>query len=126
MKIVYAQEKSLVEQQLWTRRRMATVGILSMATVFVSGCIGGGGGDSSDDGVDLRAAYDRIHEGMNHADVARAVGVQPRNPDEKVSQYWDSGSQHMKIGFVEWSEGGWLVSYVDWWTADGKELFKSF
>lgn len=121
-----AQKKSVHEQQQsWTRRRMAAAGMLGMAAVFVSGCIGGGGGDSSDDSVDLRAAYDRIHEGMNHADVARAVGVQPRNPDNKISQYWDSGNQHMKVGFVEWSDRGWLVSGVEWWTADGKELVKS-
>lgn len=123
-----AQKKSVddQQQQSWTRRRMATVGILGMAAVFVSGCIGGGGGDSSDDGVDLRAAYDRIHEGMNHADVARAVGVQPRNPDNKFSQYWDSGSQHMKVSFSEWTGRGWLVGAVEWWTADGKEHVKTY
>ena len=119
--------ENMAQEQKWTRRRMATAGMMGMAAVFVSGCIGGGGGGSSDDdGVDLRAAYDRIHEGMNHADVARAVGVQSRNPDNRISQYWDSGNQHMKVSFGDWADRGWLVGAVEWWTADGKELVKTF
>ena len=118
-------KKSTAQEQKWTRRHMGVAAMAGVAAVFLSGCIGGGGGDSSDDGVDLRAAYDRIHAGMSHADVARAVGVQPRNPDNKISQYWDSGNQHMKVGFAEWSGRGWLVGSVEWWTADGKELVKS-
>lgn len=119
------QKDSIVEKQnFWTRRRMAMAGVLGMAAVFVSAC--GGGGGSDDDDVDLRAAYDRIVAGMNHADVARAVGVQPGNPENKFTQYWDSGSQHMSVGFSEWPGRGWLVGSVHWWTSSGQELTKTF
>jgi len=127
---INAQKKSIDEhrqQKPWTRRRMATAGMLSMAAVFVSGCLGGGGGGDSDDGVDLRAAYDRIQEGMSHADVARAVGVQPSNPENKFTQYWNSGSQNMTVTFADWGEQGWLVGGVRWYqVGHAGDLTKTF
>lgn len=123
MKIVDAQEKSLVEQQLWTRRRMATAGMLGMATVFVSGCIGGSG-DSSDDDVDLRAMYDRIHEGMTHEEVSRVIGYQPQTASD-ATRIWDSGSQHLNVSFSRF-DGIWVTVGVLWWTSSGQELTKTF
>ncbi|MDD3786821.1 MAG: hypothetical protein PHQ87_14855 [Hydrogenophaga sp.] len=120
-------KKSTAQEQKWTRRHMGVAAMAGVAAVFLSGCIGGGGGGSSDDDdVDLRAAYDRIQEGMDHAAVARAVGVQPSNPENKITQYWDSGNQHMSVGFSEWSGRGWLVGSVHWWTSSGRELTKTF
>jgi len=115
----------IAQEQKWTRRRVAAVGLMGMVTVFVSGCIGGGGGDSSDDNdVDLRAMYDKIHGGMTHDEVTRIIGYQPQSISN-ATRIWDSGNQHLNVGFSEYN-GAWLTVGVRWWTSGGQELTKTF
>lgn len=119
-----AEKKILEEQQQpWTRRRMATVGVLGIAAVFVSGCLGGGGGDSSDDDVDLRAAYDRIQEGMTIRDVERVVGV-PANMHNQGRRDWERGNEGLYVSFSEFGEQ-WLVMGVIW-KGNGNSLTKTY
>lgn len=118
-------EKKILEeqQQLWTRRRMATAGVLGMAAALVSGCLGGGGGDSSDDDVDLRAAYDRIQEGMTISDVERVVGV-PANMQNQGRRDWERGNEGLYVSFSEFG-GRWLVMGVIW-KGNGNSLTKTY
>lgn len=122
-----AQKENLVEQQQqpWTRRRMAMAGVLGMSVVFVSGCLGGGGG-SDDDGVDLRAAYDRIQGGMTHEEVDRAVGVSPTNVPNDGRRRWIVGRENLDVTFANMGGGVWMVNGATWFVVGGGEVNKSF
>lgn len=61
----------------WAGRRAAMR--LTVAGVIAAGltACGGGGGDSSEDPKDLRAAIDRLKAGMTYEEVVAAVGWEP-------------------------------------------------
>ncbi len=100
------------QQQTWTRRRVATAGLMGVAAVFVSGCIGGGGGGDSSDDVNLRAVYDRIQKGMDINDVELLVGV-PASAQSPVRRNWEIGGQGLYVGFADY-DGRSLVSSAIW------------
>lgn len=107
------------------RRHLACLALSGVAALALSACGGGGGSDSLDGNLDLRAAYDRIIEGMNHADVDRAVGAPSKNP-ENSTRKWESGNQFLTVGFAELNSGEWIVNGVNWNVVPGGELSKSF
>lgn len=119
-------KKSTAQEQKWTRRHMGVAAMAGVATVFLSGCIGGGGGggSSDDDDVDLRAMYDKINGGMTHDEVTRIIGYQPQSVSN-ATRIWDSGNQHLGVGFSIF-DGVWIVVAVQWWTSSGQELTKTF
>jgi len=114
----------IAEEQKWTRRRMGVMAVAGAAAVFLSGCIGGGGGGSSDDDdVDLRAAYDRIQEGMVISDVERVVGV-PANMQSQGRRDWERGNEGLYVTFSDFG-GRWLVMGVIW-KGNGNSLTKTY
>ncbi len=77
------------------RQLLAKFSLGGAALAALAACGGGDGGDDSD-GIDLRAAYDRVVEGMTIAQVIRAVG---READ-------GTGSVSNGAGVYRWSENG--------------------
>lgn len=109
------------------RRHFACMALSGVAALALSACGGGGGSDSSDGNLDLRAAYDRITEGMNHADVDRAVGAPNEYPND-FTRVWHSGKEALTVNFSQRSNGDWVVGAVQWTllTSDGGQLTKTF
>ncbi|WP_157559220.1 hypothetical protein [Hydrogenophaga crassostreae] len=106
------------------RRQFASLALSGVATMALSAC-GGGSSNSSNGDLDLRAAYDRITEGMNHADVDRAVGAPSKDLNE-TTRRWESGNQSLRVSFVKLNSGFWVAGAVQWSIRSGGELTKSF
>jgi hypothetical protein len=87
-------------------------------------CGGGGGSDSGD--IDLRAAYDRVVEGMNEKDVIRAVGREPNDLDNRYFGWSDGKGQLLNVHFRDDDSG--IVDTVRWdkLTAPTGTLYKQF
>ena len=56
-----------------TRRMALRMGAGGVLAVGLVACGGGGAGDDSDDSRNLRAALDRLKDGMNEEDIIAAV-----------------------------------------------------
>ena len=108
-----------------TRRQLGRLALGGLTAMALAAC--GGGGDDSDDGLDLRAAYDRITEGMDHAEVDRAVGRGSIDPGNLTTRNWSSSGQYLQVGFTKLGDDSWVVGVASWWipNADNrqKELF---
>ena len=108
-----------------TRRQMGRLALGGLTVVALVAC-GGGGGDS-DEGLGLRAAYDRIIEGMDHADVDRVVGRGSIDPSNLTTRNWSSSGQYLQVGFTKLGDDSWVVGVASWWIPNGdnrqKELF---
>lgn len=110
-------------KRFFVKGRLALAAVLSAS---LAACGGGGGGDGSD-GVDLRAAYDRLNQDcMTYADVDRVVG---RSPDEVPHAYmrrWRSGNQTLTVNFALTRSGGYVPNSVVWDQVPGGELERGF
>ena len=93
---------------LWSRRKILTRVALGSVTGFAMVACGGGGGGNDSNGSDLRAAYDKIAEGMTEAEVISIVGRSPQSISSDHDMYWSGGGQvlHVRIrddlGIVYW------------------------
>ncbi|MCB2018288.1 MAG: hypothetical protein KDF54_12385 [Hydrogenophaga sp.] len=65
----------------------------------LAACGGGGGSDSS--GSDLRAAYEKIAEGMTQDDVIRTVGRQPQSIWRNDTLWWTGDGQTLAVTIHE-------------------------
>lgn len=111
------------------RRLLGRWALGGTAALALAACGGGGGGDDSDE-IDLRAAYDRVVEGMTIAQVIRAVG---RDPSETSpvstgigSMLWiDGKGQQLNVGIGDTSR---TTTWVVWTrlTSPATSLRKSF
>ena len=109
-----------------TRRQLGRLALGGVTAMALAACGGGGGGDgTSSKDLDLRAAYERIVQGMDYDDVNKAVGV-PSGDNSPSTRNWVSGGQHLVVGFSPQSNGIYLVGSVQLFTADGSELIKEF
>lgn len=92
------------------RRLLGRLALGGSAALALAACGGGGGGDDSE-GIDLRAAYDRVVEGMTRAQVVRAVGRDPNSVSSDETLYWSENGQQLEVDIFE-STG--LTYYVRW------------
>ena len=108
-----------------TRRQLGRLALGGLTAMALVACGGGGGDDTSSKELDLRAAYDRIVQGMDYDDVNKAVGA-PSGDNSPSTRNWVSGGQHLVVGFTPQSNGIYLVGSVQLFTANGSELIKEF
>ena len=106
-------EESLI---LLNRRRLLGRWALGgTAALALAACGGGSDGDDSE-GIDLRAAYDRVVDGMSVAQVTRVVGREP-NEISTVSTgvgglFWSDGNgQQLHVGIGDVTQ---TTTYVRW------------
>lgn len=78
------------------RRVLERLALGGTAALALAACGGGGGGDDSE-GIDLRAAYDRVVEGMTRAQVVRAVGREPNSVSSDETLYWSENGQQLDV-----------------------------
>ena len=78
------------------RRVLVRLALGGMAALALAACGGGGGGDDSE-GIDLRAAYDRVVEGMTRAQVVRAVGREPNSVSSGEMLHWSENGQQLDV-----------------------------
>jgi hypothetical protein len=87
-------EDSLI---LLNRRRLLGRLVLGgTAGLALAACGGGGGGDDSDE-INIRAAYDRVVEGMTRAQVVRAVGREPNSVSSGETLRWSENGQQLGV-----------------------------
>lgn len=97
------------------RRLIGRWALGGTAALALAACGGGGGGDDSE-GIDLRAAYDRVVEGMSVTQVTRVVGREP-NEISTVSTgvgglFWSDGNgQQLHVGIGDVTQ---TTTYVRW------------
>lgn len=108
---------------LCSRRLLGRWAFGSAAALALAACGGGGGGDTAE--LDLRAAYDRVLEGMDHDEVNKAVGGAPLDVSD-FSRGWSSGDQRLYVTFARLFSGEFYVNGVQWNQIGGGELTKSF
>lgn len=95
--------KHILEDSLILLNRRRLLGRLVLggtAGLALVACGGGGGGDDSE-GIDLRAAYDRVVEGMTRAEVVRAVGREPNSVSSDETLYWSENGQQLDVDIFE-------------------------
>lgn len=109
---------------LCSRRLLGRWAFGGAAALALAACGGGGGGDTAE--LDLRAAYDRVLEGMDHDEVNKAVGGAPLDVSD-FSRGWSSGNQRLYVDFTKLiSSGVFYVVGVQWKQIGGGELTKTF
>ena len=106
------------------RRLLGRLALGGTAALALAACGGGGGSDGESD-LDLRAAYDRVLEGMNHEEVNKAVGGAPLQLND-WTRNWKSGNEYLDVNFATLSSGEFYVVGVSWWKIGGGELTKTF
>lgn len=94
---------------LLSRRRLLGRLALGGSAALVLAACGGGGGDS--DGIDLRAAYDRVKEGMTRAEVVRAVGREPGSESSDGTMNWGENGQVLWVDISEATERTYWVRW---------------
>ena len=117
-------EESLI---LLNRRRLLGRWALGgTAALALAACGGGSDGDDSE-GIDLRAAYDRVVEGMSKAQVIRAVGREPNSVSGPGSytMYWSENGQQLDVAIGDSSQTTYWVRW-DRLTAPIATLRKDF
>lgn len=82
------------------RRLLGRLALGGSAALALAACGGGGGGDDSE-GIDLRAAYDRVVEGMTRAQVVRVVGREPNSVSSDETLYWSENGQQLDVDIHE-------------------------
>ena len=65
----------------------------------LAACGGGGGSDSS--GSDLRAAYEKIAQGMTEAEIISIVGRPPQAIWSDHTLWWTGDGQTLAVGIIE-------------------------
>jgi len=78
------------------RRLLGRWALGGTAALALVACGGGDGGDDSEV-IDLRAAYDRVVEGMTRAEVIRAVGRDPNSVSSDETLYWSENGQQLDV-----------------------------
>lgn len=78
------------------RRLLGRWALGGTAALALAACGGGNGGDDSE-GIDLRAAYDRVVEGMTKEQVIRAVGRAPDEISSDETMYWSENAQQLDV-----------------------------
>lgn len=106
------------------RRLLGRLALGGTVSLVLAAC-GGGGGDDDGAALDLRAAYDRVQEGMDHEEVNKAVGGAPIDVSD-VSRGWSSGNQRLYVDFDIPRPGEFYVVGVQWKQIGGGELTKTF
>ena len=110
------------------RRLLGRWALGGTAALALAACGGGSGGDDSE-GIDLRAAYDRVVEGMSIAQVIRAVGRDPNSNNTVVDGFgdlnWSENGQQLDVTFGGLSRTTFLVRW-DRLTAPVATLRKEF
>ncbi len=112
------------------RRSMLRIGAGGLLALGLVAC-GGGGGDGDSDDVDLRAAYDRVLEGMTIDQVIKAVGREPRSTSNGSGGIGvlrfsnNSGSQALDVGIGDSTRTTTYVRY-DSLVAPFESLRKNF
>ncbi len=92
------------------RRAVLRMGAGGVLAVGLAAC-GGGGGDDSDD-IDLRAAYDKIVDGMTRADAIRIVGRNPNSESSDRTMYWSDGKgQQLDVDVQQDNDS---ITWVRW------------
>ncbi|WP_290973379.1 hypothetical protein [Hydrogenophaga sp.] len=111
------------------RRRLLGRWALGGTAALALAACGGGGGDDDSEGIDLRAAYDRVVEGMSIAQVIRAVGREPNSNNTVVDGFgdlnWSENGQQLDVTIGESSRTTFLVRW-DRLTAPIATLRKEF
>ena len=97
------------------RRVLERLALGGTAALALTACGGGGGGDDSE-GIDLRAAYDRVVEGMSVAQVTRVVGREPSEISTVSTGvgglFWSDGNgQQLHVGIGDVTQ---TTTYVRW------------
>ncbi|MBQ0919037.1 hypothetical protein KBW71_11375 [Hydrogenophaga aromaticivorans] len=97
------------------RRLLGQWALGGAAALALVACGGGDGGDDSG-GIDLRAAYDRVVEGMSVAQVTRAVGREPSEISSVSTGvgglFWSDGNgQQLHVGIGDVTQ---TTTYVRW------------
>ena len=97
------------------RRVLERLALGGTAALALAACGGGGGGDDSE-GIDLRAAYDRVVEGMSVAQVTRVVGREPSEISTVSTGvgglFWSDGNgQQLHVGIGDVTQ---TTTYVRW------------
>ena len=116
-------EHSLI---LSRRRLLGRWALGGTAALALAACGGGSDGDDSE-GIDLRAAYDRVVEGMSKAQVIRAVGREPNSVSGPGSytMYWSENGQQLDVAIGDSSQTTYWVRW-DRLTAPIATLRKDF
>lgn len=99
---------STVKTQKSYRPLVALV-VTACASVVLSACIGGGG-DSSNDDVDLLAAYEKIEGCMDRNDLIRVVGMAPNDVDASNTMIWEAGKYRLMVFLQLWDSGLYIAS----------------
>jgi len=99
---------STVKTQKSYRPLVALV-VTACASVVLSACIGGGG-DSSNDDVDLLAAYEKIEGCMDRNDLIRVVGMAPNDVDASNTMIWEAGKYRLMVFLQLWGSGLYIAS----------------
>ena len=97
-------------KRLSRRRLLGRMALGGPAALALAACGGGGGGGESE-GIDLRAAYDRVTEGMTRAQVVRVVGREPNSVSSDETLYWSENGQQLDVDIFEPTG---LTYYVRW------------
>lgn len=94
------------------RRLLGRLALGGTAALALAACGGGGGGDDSE-GIDLRAAYDRVVEGMTKEQVIRVVGREPNeiSGPGSYTMYWSENGQQLDVAIGDASQ---TTYYVRW------------
>ena len=94
------------------RRLLGRWALGGTAALALAACGGGDGGDDSD-GIDLRAAYDRVVEGMSKEQVIRAVGREPNSVSGPGSytMYWSENGQQLDVAIGDSSQTTYWVRW---------------
>lgn len=108
------------------RRLLGRLALGGTASLVLAACGGGGGSDDDGAALDLRAAYDRVLEGMDHEEVNKAVGGGPLELND-WTRNWKSGNETLSVGFTKMiSSGEFYAVGAQWSKIGGGELTKSF
>ncbi len=91
-------EDSLI---LLNRRRLLGRLVLGGTAGLALAACGGGGGDDDSEDIDLRAAYDRVGEGMTRSEVVRAVGREPDSTTSDATMNWGENGQVLWVDISE-------------------------
>ena len=86
------------------------------ASVLLSACIGGGGGDSSGTEVDLAAAYEKIQGCMDRNDLINIVGMAPNDVDSLNTMTWATDKYRLMVQLSLADSGRYIAGqkYLLW------------